>query len=957
MFTPLAVFSVSSLCTAFVFARRAWALRALIQPLAQSQHIKSEHEQLFIPVIGAKESGKTLIIAHFGSHLSSFVSGEFTGRLLTQLEEENARGRRLKAFDPQASSLPLPARGERTSRALILMELAQFEQKQLQSSTEAPPQKHTQDQAEEEALLWLQFAAKGPLAGQRLLLLCDVPSEQFIDERSHSANIEPKLRRADALILVLDGPALLAHEANEHPQSIRYQQVLENYLARGRGGPVWILITKADLLPETHQDEAWWHTYVLRQIAPLLQLRDSGSSFEITLVSALPTHDQGYARLKSTAEKLCLSLRTVLEHRHKNRKNTHKKRQSTLWITLVFCLFGGIFAWSATGALLVEGLPPTRGERTWDLASLEIASAPRLELIQASKKLIHPSWLFRERLSVELNTLRHAYWTLVRSQADTWAISLRTAPQSEVDSRAQLLHQTLDRSRSFNEVRSVDEPWRPEERALAERIELALTDISTLKTLQDINEMNILRRAWDGRCEVVLKLHAEGRHSPFECALKDWIVNSLSSSRETQLDEAGLRPVLASADPTELSSRLSPLLRWEANNADLLASDPLIARLMRYKSEAWEASWDHVKRLLEEPTSTGEIASRLKLLQRFEQDRVTLNARFPVILEMPPGIALAWRDRLNLESTRFKHEEARLPASKQQEIEGLVEWAAPYLDPKRRAKVRLLSREERWKRVLTHAFKRSTSDYFEDALRQINKDLDELEGEEGHDEIQRDLGIWRVRLEELRAWSSPPQVPLSASEIRCDEAALEAEGLDQSEDESTWRAKWYVPLPRGDYRDYYLVLALDVSIPPVSSSDTPAEATSLPSTSQHVPPKEQAVETPKEQAASSQSTPRVVILSEAVELDDEVMIAWKPWSKIKLKLYERDGKLDKVPGEGDDDLISDMSVWSVGSEHPSATLKLTPQGSCEIDLTLHHALSEWVYELGLISRPPQKPAP
>ena len=104
--------------------------------------------------------------------------------------------------------------------------------------------------------------------------------------------------------------------------------------------------------------------------------------------------------------------------------------------------------------------------------------------------------------------------------------------------------------------------------------------------------------------------------------------------------------------------------------------------------------------------------------------------------------------------------------------------------------------------------------------------------------------------------------------------------------------------------------------------------------------------------SESKASSALTVIDGEVSVEDQVKIKWRPWSQIKFKLFEQDGKKDYLSksadgetAESDDHLISDRGVWAVGGEPPKGTIKLTPKGACLIDVELVHGLGAWVNEL------------
>ncbi len=878
-------------------------------------------ERLYLPILGVKESGKTLLLATLGEQLTSTSTERLTTRLLTRREEEEERGRTLKPFDAADPAQPTLAPGERSTEAMIFFERRRFEREGVNETTLHP----------EDAIFSVQFATSGPLGGRKVCRLEDVPGEQLMEERHHNANLAPRLARADGLVLVVDGPKALAAGDAPLPEHVLYKQALEGYLRREDHGPVWVVVTKADLLPEDQRDEGFWREHTLRHVAPLLKLEGSSVTFELSLVSARRDCVAPWRALERAGEGFFVSLKGVLERREAARVRRERARQRAWAGLLGGALACGAAAWGAWGSYQVESLPRVGGEVAWDAGSLERAASPRLALLTEARGPLSPVGLFEETLRQDLRALRRAHWALVRDEGDRWG--------GRGEARA--VREALRAARVFSDARAEEEAWSEEERALEERVTLAIKEAGALERLEEERALLLSEAAWGERCDQALKARGERGRGLLECSLRDQVSARLATSRRAHLNAAGRAPV-APTDEVGLRSKLAPLLAWERDNADLARGDELVVELERLKAAAWQEAWGRVEERLAALKEPGEAAARLRLLQRLERDRAELTKSARGDLEMPKQVNAAWRERLSRECVEVKDGQLTLLPSQRVEADEVVEWAAEFLDPSRRARVRFRSKEARWRAELREGLAASEPQAFDEALKRLQHDLDELFSEEGRAAIEKDIEVWRNHLRDLRVWRAPSEAPLTASAVSCDFEKLAAEGLDHGAG-SRWDTDKFSP---------YLAL----SISALGAQEDTQEGTQE-DTQEGT--QEGAQEGAREGGgaegdAETPAKPRRLLLLEAIEDAEEApRVRWAPWSTVSLKLYELDGKVDGEPEveESDDHLISDAGHWRVGGEPPRATVKLTPEGSCTVTLKVDKELSEWVYSERLAERP------
>lgn len=883
----------------------AWALTstALISGLAYCLKRLKEHpveqsdlDRLYIPILGVRQSGKTLLLATLGSQLTGAATSELTTRLLSHREEEEERGVSLEAFNPNDPDQPILAPGRRTTLAMITLERQSFESNKVNRPTALP----------ESAFFALQFAIAGPLAGRKICTLEDIPGEHMMDEHNHKGNITPKLQRADGLVLIIDGPKALNAEGQSLPEHTLYKQVLEEYFKREHHGPIWVVITKADLLPSDRRDVAWWKAHTLEHITPLLKLRDKDQRaiFGLSLVSAEQRCEVPWEEVRRKGQFFFASLKKVLTDRLEVsavqviERARWKKRSLLLALCTLFSI------WVSVGSYHLEALPTVQGELTWDLQSLKSSSKPRLELFLDSNFPLSPLSIYRNRLSDELEALREAYWRLVRKHAEQWGHALKAMenPTSERSATLKLtsanLSLALQDARNFNDARADVRQWSHLERELVNYIDDALNTVNQLTNEYDQSDLQKLRKDWQQRCQ----REAQRLVHPltFVCAVRDHIQSKESGTRQAALRRAE-KTTINDALPVQLSARLSPLLNWSRTYGKP-TEDDLKAYFQQSLSNAWIQSWNHLKETLTQEPYIYDPMARLDFLERFEEEAQKLSETYNEALEPPKDIYQSWREHLNKEVVQLRARSEFLSSQDQAEANKLIEWATPHLDPKRRARVNMINKRAYWKTTLREALSSSTADSFIAFLKTIENDLITLSAEEGRTDIEEELQLWDNRRMELIVWSEPERVKLSATKVECNFEKLAAEGLDHGAG-SNWDTDIFNPY-----------ITLDISAVSTEANEN-----------------------------SSQ-----LAIEGDVSPDEERYVKWRPWQPITIQLLERDGDVDRVNEPLDDHPISYPMAWLAPLQGIPFVVNLTPQGSCKVTLQFHHSPPTWLYDLKLL---------
>ena len=445
-----------------------------------------------IPVLGHQGSGKTMLLASLGAQLSQRGSEQLSTRLLSHAEEERIRGRSLEPFDADTASIEHPLKpGQRSTRAMIYFERKAFEHGLDHGGTLEP----------EDAYLKLHFSQQGPLSNL-CCRLTDIPGGRFADEKSHRGNIYPLIDRADGLILVIDGVQASQSAHEQLPIYTPYQQIIERFTRRASPGPIWVVITKADLIQdESLRDPARWREVILKSIAPTLNLSE-GSMFQIAFTSASPSDDRGWCAISQDGERFLLGLREVIRARQTARQHLISRcihtQRSAVWSGVLAM----ILAWFCWGISARSALPSVAGETRWDWASLETASLPYLSARTQLDHELHPLRVYRAQVIDGLNILRRTYHHHLALSFESWALAqnLRGQKRERAHTQFRLARSTFKR---FQSRLSRWERLTPEERALLKHIQEALSSVKAWEELDD--QPHVL-----SQCLTLLATHSLG---------------------------------------------------------------------------------------------------------------------------------------------------------------------------------------------------------------------------------------------------------------------------------------------------------------------------------------------------------------------------------------------------------------------------------------------------------------
>jgi len=884
----------------FVYRWRALSAR-LSQALRQTE---LDQPDLNIPILGLSGSGKTLLLASLGEQLCASPHERLTLRLLSDQEESKLRGRSLTPFDERSASLNevIPP-GKRSTKAMIFYERAQFEQRGVNNVTVDP----------EDAYFKLSFETRGPLAS----LICklrDVPGEYLKEERGHQGNIHPELDAADGLILVIDSTTLLGDNQAQLAPYERYQQAIERFFERHNEGPVWVVLTKADLLPEEQRDPAWWRqTLMEKNLRSLTLAAHEGRTFHVALTSASLECELGWRAIHDQGGAFLGDLREVMRARVERTESLGAHRRSSGLYALGSALILALSGWLTMGLWQRSALPQVSGEPTWDWGSLQTVEGPYLRARADLERPMSPISRYRAEVRRGLKALRRAYQVTLQTSGERWAQALN---QEDAAARAQSekkLREGLEATGRFYQALTQWEQRSPSELLTIERLQEALEVEQRWRALDDAPPTLELSLAllkehsaedWRGRC-------AEDQSDLVSCELTKSFERASTTLYEHSLGQAQQRSHSAAPaqTSTELSGRLEPLLKWRA-----VLPSPLQDRLQsRYESslgEAWERTWRELNKRFESKAdlkANDRAVERLRLLRSLEEERKALETHYQRALTMPATLLKAWRERLSRESVSLSEQLSSLPASTQQAGSEQIKWAGAYLDPNRRARVTLRDYERRWREGLKAALSAKTAQAFDAQLTLMTQDHDELSSLEGRIAIEDELKRWRHHLGGLKLWRAAHEVKLEVSELSCDMSKFEPMGIKIGGG-SIW-----------DWDDFELYFTLS-SLSADSEQLVFAWADKTHLNPYHTEPKR--------------------------------TMSWSPWLKLTARVFEWDHNLDfETSGEdqeSDDELIGSPRQLGSSARLPSGVLSLNEQGVCSVRLKVTDDLfPQWLITEGL----------
>lgn len=939
-------------------AKKLWSYRATTSIISRQTDDPSRMTvDLKIPMIGASRSGKTLLLASLGESISHYSPKptELNTRALDCLQEEGLRNRKLIPFNPKDESDSLSrnvnAPGQRSTKELIYRERRSF----------GEGIKYQESPSVENAYLSLTFAREfGPQA-PICCELSDLPGHYLQNERNHLSNLLPALKSSDGLIIIFDGEVLESHRAEDRPppHADQYQRALELYMSNKEPGPIWLVITKADLIDESMYDLTAWREYLFKRALPALQLRGAPHA-TLTLTSAHLDHAFGAAQISADASELFLALADRLKRGELQRVEQIAKAKSHQTRLLISLLLMPIALWLLIGAFSVMSLPKLSGEIVWDWGSLKVASEPYLRLRASLSSPLSYALPYQAQIDHGINALSESYDYLLKSELLNLASPKKGGEQIELSHSAMSKRQSQLKTISsrYLKFQSSVAQWRKrneqEERRREQLMQMSKSFSQWISVLDNdlpmdaLIEFKTIERPWKKQCE------NSNRRDRLSCDL-----DKLHSRVSYQILKGSYQSVMSlyRSPPTPsmtMEKNLSPLIEWRAQAKSLKSEDPLLKAYQAQLEQAFDRIWQALEQKI---AHNGEDAlsnkQRLAQLKRFELERQSLEERFSLAIPLPTKIAKRWREKLNQEVLASKHD---VSASE------LIEWAQDYLDADRLARVRLSQSESAWRSKLITALQSTSADPLEIALSKAESDLKMLRLLQGAREIKEELNQWSERMLRLREWSKSQFIKLNVEELECDKDRFK--DLDIKIDEGHW--SWYV----GYYPDsfkYYL-------------------------------------------SVHSESTEEPIALG-AGEEGEEITLLWSPWSALRLSIYDQDGSRDHnsaspeeelpekgvesqeqskatepkglgeeqssisiehteevgppkdhmtpVKGEGtpkiksdpnDDDLVGESLSWREQRDPPTGVIKFGPKEVCRATLSAEHPLPSWLYELAWLSK-------
>jgi hypothetical protein len=886
-------------------------------PPSDDLSISEKIQRFNIPVLGAPQSGKTQLIACLGEALSSINLTErrmtppptgqdeateptrlsFTTRLLTIQEEQRERGLKLESVDPerlrqgQHGENKPPRPGFRTTEALIRMERHAF------LTTGSNPSTRESEDAYFQVLFSSNNMEKSPI----ICAFRDVPGGHFSGEEEHEANITPLLETAQGVVLVVDGLKVSLSGDQIPSEYLLYQKVLEQLLEdQHMRLPVWVVITKADLLPIADRDEERWRSYILRHIAPQLRLTHQEAPFEISLVSADPKCVESWGAILSEGSLFISHLQSVLET-YRERRRQWSERADMLKRRWSLCLLlASLISWPVWDRYQVDQLPALQGEISWDWDSLDSASKPHLDYLKGARSLFKTP-LFKEPATRGLHLLRRSYLQHAHGVQLEWGRQLEREgidPEMSPKRHERTSREGLKALKAFHGAFTSLFLRSLEEKSMIDSLETMIDHIDQARRIQRnqsitfesakerIERLRILTDSWKHRCHVDKQQTSPQKRG----AVASCLVQTALSRVKLEIIERALKIAIESSQ-SATNNREPPvypllklLIEWRGVSQGLSAQHLLRIEHQQAVKRAWMKSWAYSESLFRQEWSAGkESLRRLKYLKEFDHHRRLLGgvSREGAVI-YPEEIAKSWSDTFGRECVKL-HEGlgVQLDVGDKREAKEICEWAEPYLAPPPFARVKYKATELKWREELKASLTLLTPDRFDQTLTSIGLDLDNLDSLSGAGAIKEETKKWRDRLLALKQWRARSKTSITLDILRCD-----SDEMVRSGDKGIW----------DDFK-VYLVVKVN-------------EETSI-------------------------------------HDDDEETwtVMWAPWSLIKLSLYEKDYKRDDPPGSDDDvELFSQEFTSPLGVQGlPTPLLK-----GCDIKFSMDRTPPKWLSEEGIL---------
>ena len=832
-------------------AHRIYVLIQIRQKCAKNQD--AQISNLFLPVLGVPKSGKTLLLASLGEHLSKYSTDQIYSRLLSHDEEKDLRGQFLKPFDADKADIEQPIEpGMRTTEAMIFYERELFKAKGHNAVTSEP----------ENAYLSVEFSSTQHMICQ----FRDVPGEVFADESLHLANIDPLLTQAHGLILVVDGEQAYQRSTQVLSLYQRYQQIIKRYTDLNKRGPIWFVMTKMDLLPDEQRNLDIWKQYILDHVAPSLKLTENEVPFEIDLVSAQENCQTEWKALQQGGERFLLSLRTILNQRATQIQSdqTHFKKIS--WHVVAGILACCLMTWFASGTYSKNHLPLIQGDIEWTWHSVQSDTKKYHHVFRQSRHFWHPLQRFRKELQKDLLVLRGIHHTLLAKDLNQWANRLGKDRFEvlQVEWKALMkktkLVQKLYSQQSW-QVRSAGEKY------LLEYINSIHTNLDIWDHYLSLTPQNISldqvqkyrhyvqNQKWSHACQA-MRLSMQTKSSqkiPSACLVQGFLQNHAQQLLKDALDKyAKQAKQCHTHESMNLVSCLSPLLLWKQKTNPLPVTPQLEQQWQAHIKLQWQQFWQKVSQLHKSKqtqfyNSPSHMFDELKQIQAIEIQRNTLSQKFSIPLHMPKDIEKQWLEILSQNTIKMMKVERKLTKRKRTHLQEILAWSQEFLDPHRRARVLLYQKETGWKQQLKKTLNAEKSEAFDHWIQQWQYELEELSSLEGRVSIQEGLSKWQERFNELKAWRTPRTSKFTFKDFSCSKSDLEMDKLDTGDGGYLDKFTPYMVLRGIGKAPYYIKVIEDFS-----------------------------------------SLVGDLVSDSVYELELE----WQPWQTVTLELYEQDGDID-----------------------------------------------------------------
>ena len=932
----------------------------------------THYQRLYIPILGLPESGKTLTLATLCDQLCSLKTPLISARLLTPHEEEQVRRRQLRGVTPRDVSM----RGRRSTRAMIDAERAALQKHSAYDSS----------RIEESGYVRITYrsSVKGPQSETAAITVWeDLPGDFIQREHLFESNIDPRLASASGMILVMNGAQIYRHheDALLSEYTLPYQQLLERYrqLHHGRG-PIWVIVTKSDLLPAPAQNLHFWRQLITQKIITPLHLTKRGlnerslsplpsddppsaAPLIVTLTDLIhlnshPTQTSSIEFLKQ-AHGFLNDLHGVLIQRGAAQQidQTHARVHARLYV--IALLSFTIASWLILSAIHFNQRPAIYGERAWSTSSLETTRDVYLDLYRESASTLSPLYVYRAQLAEDLRFIYHAHKELLSSTIDQYLLRqlARLKTQADhyhamhaidphftcLDALAQAqLNQIHTLAQSITQFQHHLHPLPLQETisTIDASLQMLLEDVDILRrgdhlltqdtsALRDPIKRSLSREFehWSRRCrrgitrgcQVIEVMHRSHVHYLYEYseAASSW--RPLSSSRD------------AATSPSRSSlSSLWALSQWSKRGQTLQLPHVYRTHLAQLSEHLWRQAWSRLEDQLHSdyPTPRDHI-EHLVTLRGYTDEIFALErslsvhaTHLPAQTFREPQILKRRRmELLRIESLALARRVSSVPSALQTRAQNTLDWSATQLDARRALRIRFLVKRNHWRHMTARALKIARQGESLQPLREVaarlHRDLKSLRSSSAAHELKRELTRWMDRVNTLDTWLAPHQIQFTAQRITCTH-----EALVQAQEHHSWKSlKRYT-----DLKHLYIMLS--------SSSTTPSPSSRI------------------QRSLAKTNSYQDHALWIAIDEGASERLLWTPGAPLIISVYERDGQVDRETQgrEHDDTLIGSphRMNWMI-LKRGTFRIELNRERTCHAQLSAVDSWPKWIeQELGTV---------